>query len=106
MKEKNFKFKESYARTLKSMSDKQAGQFIKAVCGYVFQNVPFETKDKFLKGTYLYMQRAIDEERVNVKYGKVGGAIRAEQIKAERQSGGGMGGIVISIEHEAKPPKN
>lgn len=106
MKEKNFKFKESYARTLKNMSDRQAGQFIKAVCGYAFNNEPFETKDKFLKGTYLYMQKAIEQERANIKNGKVGGGIRAEQIKAQRQSGGVMGGVVISIEHETKPPKN
>lgn len=106
MKEKNFKFKESYAKALKGMSDKQAGQFIKAVCGYAFQNEPFITKDKFLKGTFLYMQRAIDEERTNIKNGKAGGAIRAEQIKAERQSGGVMGGVVISIERGTKTPKS
>lgn len=106
MKENNFRFKESYARTLESMSDKQAGRFIKAVCGYAFRNVTFETKDKYLKGMFLYMQRAIDEERANVKNGKVGGAIRAEQIKSDKLTGGIMGGVVLSIGHEIKKQKD
>lgn len=84
MKEKNFRFRESYAKVIKSMTDKQAGEFIKSVCGYVFEDKPFETKDEFLKGTFIYMKNALDAERASVKNGKVGAFISMEKQR-ERQ---------------------
>ena len=50
MKEKNFKFKVNFAKLVKGMTDKQAGEFIKGVSDYVFYNKPLETKDEYLKG--------------------------------------------------------
>lgn len=37
MKEKNFKFRQSYAQAVYLMKDKEAGQFLKAICNYVFE---------------------------------------------------------------------
>ena len=50
MKEKNFKFKKSFGALVEKMTDKQAGEFIKAVSGYVFNGKPMESKDGVLKG--------------------------------------------------------
>ena len=36
LKERNFKFRKSYAEVIRVMDDKQAGKFIKAVSDYVF----------------------------------------------------------------------
>ena len=36
MKERNFRFRKSFAEVIRVIDDKQAGKFIKAVCEYVF----------------------------------------------------------------------
>lgn len=84
MKEQNFRFRESYAKIIKSMTDKQAGEFIKGVCGYVFEGKPLETKDEFLKGAFIYMQNALDAERDSRKFGKVGAFISMERQREQQ----------------------
>ena len=49
MKENGFKFKESYANSIKAMNDKQAGKFIKFLCDYVFLGRLPETNDATIK---------------------------------------------------------
>ena len=84
MKEKNFKFRESFGALVEKMTDKQAGEFIKAVSGYVFGGKPMESKDEYLKGVYLYVQNVLDTEAQNREHGKIGGAIVAEKYKEIR----------------------
>lgn len=79
MKEKNFKFRASYAKLVEGMTDKQAGEFIKAVSGYVFNGKPFETKDEYLKGVYLYVKNEIDTAEISKVNGKKGAVILAEK---------------------------
>ena len=52
MKENGFKFKESYANSIKAMNDKQAGKFIKFLCDYVFLGRLPETNDATIKSTF------------------------------------------------------
>ena len=92
MKNKNFKFKESYANVIKGMTDKQAGEFVKGICGYVFENKPFVTKDGYLKGLYLYIKRELDVSAVNAANGKKG----AEKL-AEKRAANGMRGFGVLI---------
>ncbi|MDE6294177.1 MAG: hypothetical protein K2L88_06120 [Clostridiales bacterium] len=84
MKEKNFKFREKYAALVGKMTDKQAGEFIKAVCGYVFEGKPMESKDEYLKGVFVFVQNALDTEVRDRENGKIGGAIVAEKYKERR----------------------
>lgn len=81
MKEKNFKFRKSFGKLVEKMTDKQAGEFIKAVCGYVFVGKPMESKDEYLKGVFVYVQDALDTETRDRENGKIGGAIVAEKYK-------------------------
>ena len=85
MKEKNFKFRASFGKLVEKMTDKQAGEFIKAVSGYVFNGKPLETKDEYLKGVYLYVQNVLETEAQNRENGKLGGAIVAEKYKEIRK---------------------
>lgn len=85
MKEKNFKFKKSFGALVEKMTDKQAGEFIKAVSGYVFGGKPMESKDGYLKGVFLYVQNVLDTAEQNRANGKVGGAITAEKYKEMRK---------------------
>lgn len=79
MKEKNFKFREKFGKLVENMTDKQAGEFIKAVSGYVFENKPMESKDEYLKGVFLYVRNVLDTDIQNRENGKLGGAITAEK---------------------------
>ncbi len=84
MKEKHFKFRESFGKLVSGMTDKQAGEFIKGICGYMFNNKPLETKDEYLKGVYLYAQKVLDEQVRNKENGRLGGVIVAEKYKGLR----------------------
>lgn len=84
MKEKNFKFRESFGALVEKMTDKQAGEFIKAVSGYVFGGKPMESKDEYLKGIFVYVQNVLDTEMRDRENGKIGGAIVAEKYKEMR----------------------
>lgn len=84
MKEQNFKFRKSFGKLVEQMTDKQAGEFIKAVCGYVFLHKPMESKDDFLKGVFVYVKTALDNEARDRENGKLGGAIIAERYRELR----------------------
>ena len=84
MKEQNFKFRKSFAKLVEQMTDKQAGEFIKAVCGYVLEGKPMESKDEYLKGVFVFVQNALDTEVRDRENGKIGGAIVAEKYKEMR----------------------
>lgn len=75
MKKKIFKFKSEYAKLVESMTEKQAGEFIKAVSGYVFFGKPLESKDDYLKGVYIYIQNELETEARNSANGKKGADI-------------------------------
>ena len=85
MKEKNFKFKKSFGELVEKMTDKQAGEFIRAVSGYVFNGKPMTSKDGYLKGVFLYVQSVLDTAEQNRANGKIGGAIVAEKYKEMRR---------------------
>ena len=85
MKEQNFKFRKTFAKLVEQMTDKQAGEFIKAVSGYVFLGKPMESKDEFLKGVFVYVKSALDAEIRDRENGKLGAKKKTElRIKAER----------------------
>lgn len=84
MKEKYFKFRESFGELIADMTDKQAGEFIKAISGYMFNNKPLETKDEYLKGLYLYAQTVLDEQVRNRENGRLGGRVVAEKYRGLR----------------------
>ena len=85
MKENNFKFKKNFYTVMRDMTDKQAGEFVKGVCGYVFDGKPFTTKDDLLKGVFLYVKRELDVSRENSVNGRKGGLISAEIRRNEEQ---------------------
>lgn len=81
MKERNFKFRASFGKLVDNMTDKQSGEFIKAVSGYVFANKPMESKDEYLKGVFLYVKNILDIDVQNRENGKLGGVISAQKMR-------------------------
>lgn len=77
MNKKIFKFKAEYAKLVKGMTDKQAGEFIKAVCERVYEGKPFVTKDSYLKGVFILIERDLQVSSQNSINGKKGSDILA-----------------------------
>lgn len=85
MKEKSFRFRESYGLSVKAMNDKQAGKFIKLLCGYVFDGKYPESNDSTIRSTFTLVKTALDEERKARENGRRGGLLSAQKRKEKEQ---------------------
>jgi len=78
MENNNLKIKKSYYKAIANISDRQAGEFIKGLCKYAFDGMPLTTKDAYLKGLYLLVQRDFEISRQNSLNAKKGVEKRRE----------------------------
>ena len=60
LKERNFKFRKSYAEVIRVMDDKQAGRFIKAVSDYVFDGRAYDGNDTAIKSAFTLVKVSLD----------------------------------------------
>lgn len=108
MKGKNFKFRQQDYKAIQGMNEKEAGQFIKGLCGYAFDGVPFETKDAKIASAYAYAKVALDISEMNRENGRKGGMLIAERKKTSaismpRDDGGlGVLGVILSLAEESE----
>lgn len=97
MKKKVVKIKKEYYKAMKQMTDKQIAEFVKGICDNVYEGKPLTTKDKYLKGIFMYVQRDLDEAAQNSINGKKG----ADKLAAMKRKGI-MHGIDIVVITEQK----
>lgn len=102
MKEKKFTFKENYYKAIKEMTDKQAGEFIKTVCAFVFEGKPMITKDAYLKGLYVYIEKDFEIAAQNRLNAKKGAEKRAAKQKEKAALGVLLDSVVIAAENKKK----
>lgn len=84
MKEKSFRFRESYSQAVKAMNDKQAGKFLKALCDYAFDGKILESNDSTLKSSFTLAKYSLDESKRNSENGRKGGIVCAEIRRKEQ----------------------
>lgn len=104
MKELKLKIKREYYNIFKELTDRQAGELVKGMCAYMYDNKPFFTKDAYLKGLFMTVKRDIDEAKRNSVNGK-----KSAEVCAERRSKAAMvnlaaviGGVISAAESAAK----
>ena len=85
MKERNFKFRKSYAEVIRVMDDKQAGKFIKAVCEYVFDGRGYDGNDTAIKSAFTLVKVSLDNEITDRENGRRGGIKSRELRKAKEE---------------------
>lgn len=85
MKEKSFRFKESYGLSIKAMNDKQAGKFIKLLCDYVFDGKYPDSNDSTIKSTFTLVKTALDDEKKAKENGRRGGLLSAQKRREKQQ---------------------
>ena len=86
MKNKFFKFNENYAKVIKHLDDKQAGQYVKAIADYAFEGKTYAGKDAAVKTAFTFTKQQIDEDKFYREKGKLGGQKIAER-KRETEEG-------------------
>lgn len=84
MKERNFRFRKSFAEVIRVMDDKQAGKFIKAVCDYVFDGRGYDGNDTAIKTAFTLVKATLDAEKADRENGKRGGKLSAEMRRAKQ----------------------
>ena len=60
MRNKFFKFSENYAKVIKHLDDKQAGQYVKAISDYAFEGKTYAGKDAAVKTAFVFTKQQID----------------------------------------------
>ena len=79
MRNKFFKFSENYAKVIKHLDDKQAGQYVKAISDYAFEGKTYAGKDTAVKTAFVFTKQQIDEDKFYREKGKLGGQKIAER---------------------------
>ena len=79
MRNKFFKFNENYAKVIKHLDDKQAGQYVKAISDYAFEGKTYAGKDAAVKTAFTFTKQQIDEDKFYREKGKLGGQKIAER---------------------------
>lgn len=117
MANRNFKLREQDYKAMLDMTEKQAGQFIKGLCGYAFDGVPMETKDAKIASAYAYAKTALDVSVKSRENGRKGGLLVAERMRGAKASsvkpsaaesdpmGMLLKGIVLSVAEDASESK-
>lgn len=100
MKELKLKIKREYYNIFKELTDRQAGELVKGMCAYMYDNKPFFTKDAYLKGVFMTVKKDIDEAKRNSVNGKKSAEVCAERRRLEALNKLGMlvGGVLASAE--------
>lgn len=93
---KKLKFKREYYDLIKELTDKQAGEFVKGVCAYVYEGKPFITKDEYLKGLFVYVKRELDVSEMNSINGKKGGDKLIEIKRRNKAIGVIIGSVMVA----------
>ena len=85
MKERNFRFRKSFAEVIRVMDDKQAGKFIKAVSDYVFDGRAYNGNDTAIKSAFTLVKVSLDNEITDRENGRRGGIKSRELRKAKEE---------------------
>ncbi len=86
MKEKNFRFKESFYKAISSLNEKQIGRLVKGVCEYAYNGKEFTSKDATLTNTFTLIKTAIDEDKQNEEKRVLGGEVTIYKHTADDSS--------------------
>lgn len=97
MRNKFFKFNENYAKVIKHLDDRQAGQYVRAISDYAFEGKTYGGKDTAVKTAFTLTKQMIDDEKFYREKGRLGGQKIAER-KRETEEGNPMEPAEMTLE--------
>lgn len=71
MRNKFFKFNENYAKVIKHLDDRQAGQYVRAISDYAFEGKTYGGKDTAVKTAFTLTKQMIDDEKFYREKGRL-----------------------------------
>ena len=71
MRNKFFKFNENYAKVIKHLDDRQAGQYVRAISDYAFEGKTYGGKDTAVKTAFTLTKQMIDDEKFYREKGRI-----------------------------------
>ena len=81
----HFSFRLSYANMIKAMTNnKNAGVYIKAMCGYMFNGKTPSDLPSELQGAFNIFKKTFDISKVRSESGKKGGQVKKKNITLEK----------------------
>ena len=83
MRNKFFKFNENYAKVIKHLDDRQAGQYVRAISDYAFEGKTYAGKDTAVKAALTRTRQMIDDEKFYREKGRPGGQKIAERKRTD-----------------------
>ncbi len=83
MRNKFFKFNENYAKVIRHLDDRQAGQYVKAISDYAFEGKTYAGKDTAVKTAFTLTKQMIDDEKFYREKGRLGGQKIAERKRTD-----------------------
>ena len=83
MRNKFFKFNENYAKVIKHLDDRQAGQYVRAISDYAFEGKTYGGKDTAVKTAFTLTKQMIDDEKFYREKGRLGGQKIAERKRTD-----------------------
>ena len=91
MKERNFKFRKSYAEVIRVMDDKQAGRFIKAVSDYVFDGRAYDGNDTAIKSAFTLVKVSLDGDKADRR-----GGIKSRELRKAKEEQPSVARVIAS----------
>ena len=83
MRNNFFKFNENYAKVIKHLDDRQAGQYVRAISDYAFEGKTYGGKDTAVKTAFTLTKQMIDDEKFYREKGRLG---RQKIAKRKRET--------------------
>lgn len=101
---KAIKIKREYYGVIKEMTDRQAGEFVKKLCARGYEGKPLLTKDAYLKGVFVLVERDFAVSRQNSINAKQGAEKRIKRQRGKQLAGLGfaLGSVLAAAQNEGK----
>ena len=84
-KMKHFTFQDNFYDAIKLLDDKQSGQYVKAICGYMFENKTLTLKPP-TDGFFILAKRKLDLSKTRKRNGSKGGKAEKTPVIKEQVS--------------------
>ena len=101
---KAVKIKREHYGVIKEMTDRQAGEFVKKLCARIYEVKPLFTKDAYLKGVFVSVERELAVSRQNSLNARKGAEKRAERRRSGQFAGLGiaLGSVLAAAQNAEK----
>lgn len=99
---KAVRINEEYYSVIKEMTERQAGEFVKKLCARIYEGKPIITRDPYLKGAFVSVEKDIAISKQNSLNARKALEKNAERQREQRLANLGFAlGSALAVAHAA-----